>query len=158
VVDRWSRPRCQSLIFKRYRKYSALDLEAEADELFQSVLTKKFIPYVHDLVFYLKQRNVHVHLLSTNIEPVVKQYASYFQVPYSCLSLKDAVESEPIDFGMLNDFKWDMIKEYEPASTIVIADSTSDLPILNHVRYPVIVTKRIKSWMRLSGVRLIIVD
>ena len=155
TVDRFDRAKCQVLIFKLYRQYSASDIENGSAILFRQFLSKRFIAYVHDLVFYLKSQNVKIHLLSTNIEPIVREYGAYFSVPYSCLPLHAIIESETIDRVMLANFKGKSIKRFHPATTMAIADSLQDLPILSHVQYPIIVAKRIQPWMRAIDAKII---
>jgi predicted mannosyl-3-phosphoglycerate phosphatase (HAD superfamily) len=56
---------------------------------------------------------------------------------------------------MLANFKGKSIKKFHPTTTMAIADSPQDLPVLRQVQYPIIVAKRIRPWMRTIDAKII---
>lgn len=133
---------------RKFRAYSYEQLEVYAEMFFRDKLSKQFITPVHDLIFYLKDKGVQVTLLSTNFDLIVKQYGAYFQVPYVCLPVIATDTGIRIDFSELDGFKRKHIQHFDPATTIAIGDSKYDLPMLEHVHYPIIVAKKQKKWMK----------
>lgn len=133
---------------KKFGKYTYEQLERYAESFFDHKLRKQFIVPVHDLIFYLKDKGVQVTLLSTNFDLIVKQYGAYFQVPYVCLPVVAKDSGIQIDFSHLDGFKRNHIRHFDPATTIAIGDSKYDLPMLEHVHYPIIVAKKQKKWMK----------
>ncbi|MEC0182321.1 haloacid dehalogenase [Paenibacillus peoriae] len=134
-------------VLKKFKKYSYAQLEYYSKSFFEKSLKRKFISFTHDLIFHLKEKGVHVELLSTNFDLLVKQYGHYFDVPYSCLNVKPEGNGITIDFSNLDGFKGREIAKFDPAVTLSIGDSKYDLPALNHVDYPFVVAKKDEKWM-----------
>ncbi|MFC4767123.1 haloacid dehalogenase-like hydrolase, partial [Effusibacillus consociatus] len=99
------------------------------------------------LIVHLKKKGVKVVLLSHNIEPLIKQYAKYFNVPYVCLSVKPNGNRCEVDLSKLADFKLREIQKYDPSKTIAIGDSKHDFPVLNYVKYPIVVCHKKEKWI-----------
>lgn len=133
---------------RKFRKYAYEELENYAEMFFNEKLKQQFISPTHDLLYYLKEKGVQVTLLSTNFDLIVKQYSNYFQVPYLCLPVVKTDDGIRIDFSNLEGFKQRTMQQFEPASTIAVGDSKYDLPMLEHVHYPIIVTNKKKKWMK----------
>lgn len=149
AVDRLSRDWFNHIFVQRkFGKYTYEQLERYAERYFEEKLRKQFIVPVHDLIFYLKEKGVQVTLLSTNFDLIVKHYGTYFQVPYVCLPVVKHVSGIKIDFSQLNGFKRNYIQRLNPATTMAIGDSKYDLPMLEHVHYPIIVANKKKKWMK----------
>ncbi|MGG2196458.1 haloacid dehalogenase-like hydrolase [Paenibacillus validus] len=149
IVDFLSRDLFNRLFVQRkFRKYAYGQLEEYAEQFFQENLKQQFIVTVHDLIFYLREKGVRITLLSTNFDLIVKQYGAYFQVPYACLPVIKTDAGVQIDFSQLEGFKRNHIQRFDPATTIAIGDSKYDLPMLEHVHYPIIVAKKQKKWMK----------
>ena len=147
LLDFINRDWFQRAFYHRFHRYALQEIEKNAEELFESKYKQGFIAYTHDLIFYLKRNNVKVTLLSTNITPVVKLYGQYFDVPYICLPVDKREDGVRVNLDRLQDFKIRAAKQYEASKTIAVADSKHDLPVLNHVQYPFIVSKTKKKWM-----------
>jgi phosphoserine phosphatase len=149
AVDRLSRD-WFNLVFvqRKFGKYAYEQLENYAEKYFKEKLRKQFIVPVHDLIFYLKEKGVQVTLLSTNFDLIVKHYGAYFQVPYVCLPVVKQDSVIRIDFSQLTGFKRNYIQRLNPATTMAIGDSKYDLPMLEHVHYPIIVANKKKKWMK----------
>lgn len=148
LLDYFSREAFQRVFYRRYSEFSRSDIERESRQFFQEVLVHRFIPAARDLLVCLKERGVSVMLLSTNIEPVVREVAKCFDVPYVCLKLNESNGRALVDLGNLSRFKQREIERFNPETTIAIADSKHDLPVLMHARHAVVVAKRRKRWMR----------
>ena len=165
VMDKIDRARCQRLIYKLYRPYSKQTLDSEAKALFDEVLSHRFIHYVHDLLIHLKGKGVNVVLLSTNLDVVAKQYGEYFGVAYEGVSLNRLIQSSTSQYGepqkkassieYLDQFKKRFIKNFEQSKTLALADSIYDLPVLDYVDYPVLVTQKPQAWMKLQPHQII---
>lgn len=150
-LDFRDRERFQRAFYKRYHPFPLVRLEEEAVDFFERSLKRKFISHIHDLIFYLKKRNIEITLLSTNFEPVIRPIEAYFGVPYQCLKVNDCPSGCEVDLTELQDFKGRMIRRYDPAITMAVADSKHDLPVLRHVGHPVVVGQRQKTWMSRIG-------
>ncbi|NOV00341.1 HAD family hydrolase [Paenibacillus planticolens] len=137
----------QRAFYRRFHRYSLCEIETNSVELFESKYKQGFIRYTHDLIFYLKENNVNVTLLSTNITPIVRLYGQYFDVPYICLRADSHETGLRVNLDELKDFKINAAMEYDPLKTIAVADSKHDLPVLNYVQYPFIVSNNKKKWM-----------
>lgn len=148
VLDFLNRDWFQRFFYRSYRKNSLKELERYSEELFETKLVLKFIEEIHDLIFYLKSKNVKVELLSTSIEPVVKQYGHYFGVPFVGLKVLEDNNRLRVDCSSNKDFKLNHIKKYNQENTIAIADSKHDLKMLNYVDYPIVVCSREKGWFK----------
>lgn len=92
LLDFIDRDLFQSTFYRRFNRYSLREIEDNSEELFESKYKNGFIQYTHDLIFFLKENNVNVTLLSTNITPLVKQYGKYFDVPYICLRVEQQMK------------------------------------------------------------------
>lgn len=149
VVDHLSRDWFNYLFVRRkFRKYAYKQLEEYAEQFFNEKLKQQFIVPVHDLIFYLKEKGVQITLLSTNFDLIVKQYGAYFQVSYECMPVKQTDSGVQIDLSQLKNFKRNYILRFDPSTTIAIGDSKYDLPMLEHVHYPIIVAKKKRKWMQ----------
>ncbi|MED4600048.1 haloacid dehalogenase-like hydrolase [Paenibacillus validus] len=149
AVDRLSRDWFNHVFVQRkFGKYAYEQLEKYAQRYFEEMLKRQFIVPVHDLIFYLKEKGVQVTLLSTNFDLIVKHYGAYFQVPYVCLPVVKQDSRIRIDFSQLKGFKRNYIQRLNPAMTMAIGDSKYDLPMLEHVHYPIIVANKKKKWMK----------
>ncbi len=149
ILDLISRDWFNHLFVQRkFRKYTYEQLEIYAEMFFHESLKQQFISPIHDLIFYLKSKGVQITLLSTNFDLLVKQYGSYFEVPYVCLSVIKTDNGIRIDFSKLSGFKHNSIQHFDPALTMAVGDSKYDLPMLEHVHYPIIVAKKKKKWMQ----------
>lgn len=151
AVDFRNREAFQRLFYKRYGEFTVAEVEEDAAAFFGEVLSAKRIRSTHDLIPELKRRGIEVMLLSTNIEPVVKQVARYFGVSYTCLRLLESEGRACVDLEPLPDFKGRAIAAYEPSTTLAVADSKHDLPVLSYVEHPIIVADKRKRWMERVG-------
>jgi len=134
-------------VLRKFKSYSKDQLEQYAAAFFEKKLKHTFIRFTHDLIFYLKKQGVHVVLLSTNFDLIVKQYGAYFDVPYVCLQVQQKGSGITIDFSKLKGFKESEIRKFNPSDTLAIGDSKYDFPALDYVDYPLIVADKQKSWM-----------
>lgn len=148
TLDFVNRDWFQKAFYGNYSNYPLKELEHYAKGLFVRKLKSKFINEIHDLIFYLKSKNIKVHLLSTSIEPIVKQYGDYFGVPSTSLRVFEQGDSSRVDLASIKDFKLNHIKKYNPHTTIAIADSKHDFSVLNYVDYPIVVSSKEKGWMK----------
>jgi phosphoserine phosphatase len=152
LLDFIDRDLFQRAFYRRYDQFTMQEVEGNAKELFQKKYKKKFIAHTHDLIFYLKEKNISITLLSTNMDCVVKEYADYFQVSYICLQVKEMHNGRvQVNLEPLRDFKYRAAASFCAQSTIAVADSKHDLPVLNYVKFPLIVSNKRKSWM--SGLK-----
>lgn len=150
LLDFWKRERFQQVFYRNYANIPIGQLERRAYEFFEMKVKSSFIQPVHDLIFDLKRAGISVVLLSTSIEPIVKQYADYFQVPYVCLEARSENGATQIDLSSLSDFKLNYIRECgcDPCNTVSIADSKHDFDVLNYPKYAVVVNNRVPKWMK----------
>ncbi len=148
ILDFVNRDWFQKAFYGNYSNYPLKELEDYSKELFARKLQSKFITEIHDLIFYLKRKNMKVHLLSTSIEPVVKQYGDYFGVPFTSLRVIEQGDGSRVDLASIKDFKLNYIKTYNPHTTIAIADSKHDFNMLNYVDHPIVVSSKEKRWMK----------
>jgi phosphoserine phosphatase len=148
TLDFFSREKFQRTFYKNYRNTNLDEINRNAKNLFENVLKKKFIKDVHDLLFCFKNAGIKVVLLSTSIEPLMRQYGEYFDVPYECLRVFEDKNITTVDLSGLNDFKHNFIRKYDPKKTVSIADSKHDLPVLGYTSYSIIIGKSQKKWMK----------
>lgn len=148
ILDFINRDWFQKVFYRNYCNYSLLELEFYSKELFNRKLTGKFIKEIHDLIFYLKNKNVNVELLSTSIEPIIKQYGQYFGVSSKSIQVYEVNNKIMIDYDSIKDFKINNIKLFNKQNTIAIADSKHDFKILNYVENAVVVCSKEKSWFK----------
>lgn len=147
LLDLINRELFQKAFYKNYKKYTHNDLNEGGAELFNEILKNRFIQDVHDLIFYLKDCGIEVILLSTSIEPVVKEYGKYFNVKYKCLEVFESGGRAFVDLTNLKNFKENYIKIFNKDEIISIADSKHDKKVLMYSKYAIIVNKRTKKWM-----------
>jgi len=157
LIDFIDRDLFQKAFYKRYRNFTVQDIESNSTELFKIKYKGNFIERTHDLIFHLKEKNIGVTLLSTNINTIVREYAAYFEVPFICLEVKEKDGLAIIDLTHLNQFKYRAAQLFNQKTTMAIADSKHDLPVLNYVSYSMVVSDKKKSWMKkiTSSFRLI---
>lgn len=148
ILDFINRDWFQRVFYRNYCNYSLKELEFYAKELFEKKLRGKFIKEIHDFIFYLKNKNVNVELLSTSIEPIVKQYGYYFGVPFESIKIIETNNKLVINYSSIKDFKLNHIKKYDKRDTIAIADSKHDLQILNYADNAVVVCSKAKGWFK----------
>lgn len=138
----------QRVFYRRFGSFSLDELSRYGQLHFQEELQFRFHPYVHDLIIYLKESGVDVSLLSTSTEVTVGVFGEYFGIPYHCLQLKQGRDGCEVDLSGLDGFKRNYIEGFDPASTLAVADSKHDLPVLEYVHTPVVVASRKQRWMR----------
>ncbi len=148
ILDFINREKFQRAFYKNYHAYSVELIEAEALKLFNKKKTTRIITYTDALIHYLKQRNIHIVLLSTNIEPVVRLFAREYGVDYFCLSAIPLENGCKIDLKHLHNFKLTFARQYLSNSALSVADSKHDLSILDYTDYTIVVANRERSWMR----------
>lgn len=147
-LDALDRSLFQNVFYKRYYPFTSDAVISSGKEFFNKVLKYRFIPYTHDLLLYLKEREVNIILLSTALESVVKPLADYFGLPYHCPGLGSDSNKCRIDTSDLNNFKYDFIIKSSPKGLMVMADSRHDLPILTYAEFSVVVAKKRMRWMK----------
>ncbi|MDD9967741.1 MAG: HAD family hydrolase [Myxococcales bacterium] len=148
ALDAASRTRCQARVYGLYDRYERGQLETGAQDLFDHVLRHRFIRYIHDLVLHLQLRGVRVVLLSTNLDVVAQHYGAYFGVEARALPLATIHRNaRRLDF-LGADFKGQVMREFDPRRTLGVADSRHDLPVFRHADHSLIVTSRMRGWMR----------
>ncbi len=140
-LDKIDRSLFQCSFYKKLSRISFDELSYYGKHYFEEYLNNRFILYTHDLLFYLKNKGIEVILLSTAIDPVIKQLADYFSTPYTCIRVRSDQDNY-IDVLHIKDFKIHFISQFEAETMMVIADSKHDLEILRYSRYPVIVAKK----------------
>lgn len=155
ALDCLDRERFQKAFYRRFETFSRIEVCRWGAELAACRFPRRMIPYVHDLIFFLTARRVRVHILSTSIEPVVRPVAAYFNVTYHCLKVRDDRDNCVVDLTDLPDFKRRFMSRFDPETTMAVADSRHDLPVLSYVKYPMVVSTREKRWMKsLNGGRI----
>ncbi len=147
TLDYLSRDRFQRAFYKRYLKIPISEVESSAKELFEQKYKRRFIRSTYSIITFLKEHDVKVTLLSTNIDCMVRHIASYLDVPYKCLRTKAKGKFTEVDLSELENFKFNEIKRFTPSTTIAIADSKHDLCVLKYVDFPMIVSNKKKRWM-----------
>ncbi len=147
LLDFFNRELFQKAFYKNYNKYTLNDLNKGGRELFNEILKNRFIQDIHDLIFYLKDKGIEVILLSTSIEPVIKEYGKYFNIKYKCLEVFESGGRAFVDLTHLKNFKENYIKMFNKDEIISIADSKHDKKVLMYSKYAIIVNKRTKKWM-----------
>lgn len=149
MLDFFNRGWFAKMFVNRFSSFSKKDLEQGAKEFFEKKLKKRFIKQVHDMVFFFRDNGVNVYLLSCTIEPIVKCYGEYFEVPYRCISVLEKDDKVKVDLSNFTNFKENFVYSFDPDCTVTIADSKHDIPILKYCRFSIIVTNnRIRNWMR----------
>ena len=156
LLDAIDRSLFQRAFYKRYYAFTHEEVVSSGKAFFNDVLRHRFIPYTHDLLFFLKERDVKVVLLSTALESVVKPLADYFGLPYHCPGIGSDNERCGINTSGLCDFKYYFIIKSDPKGLMVIADSRHDLPILTYAEFPVVVAKKRMRWMKQTGGKIVI--
>lgn len=156
LLDEIDRSMFQKAFYKRYGSYTLEKIRHYSREFFHHELKNNFISYVHDLLFFLKKRDVKVILLSTALEPVVQCFSDYFDLPFHCPELKSYDNGCRVDMSNLADFKYYYIVKSASKGLMVIADSRHDLPILKYSEYPVIVANKRERWMKQIQGQLVI--
>ncbi|HEY0828552.1 MAG TPA: HAD family hydrolase [Bacilli bacterium] len=146
-LDYLDRDLFQKAFYRRYQEFNKNDIEYYAEQLFQERYRNNFIPFVHDSISYLKEKGIHVTLLSTNMDVVVNHYSRYFDVPSICLKMNESNSLATVDLSGINEFKLNAAKKFDAEKTIAIADSKHDLPVLNYVAFPLVVSNKKKKWM-----------
>lgn len=147
LIDKCNRNLAQKLTYKLYANYDATTLKRGANDLFETHLKQRFIPEVHDLIFYLKKKNVNITLLSTNIAPIAKLYAKYFECDFYALPLDVVYKTHARKHYIDSNFKQQVIKHFDSSSTLAVADSIYDMSVFKHSKFNVVVCKDIKKWM-----------
>lgn len=135
-------------VLKKFKRYSYSELDEYSRLFFEEKLKSRFIRFTHDLIFHLKKEGVRVSLLSTNFDLLIKHYARYFDVEYTCLKVIDEGNEISIDFSNLDGFKENEIRKFDPTKTLSIGDSKYDLPALKYVNYPFVVASKDSKWMK----------
>lgn len=131
-------------------------MESYCKDCFAEIIINLFIPETIELIDYFKKNNVKIVLLSMSIDPLVKQYSEYFNVPYYCLRVNDESGKAVVDLSNQKNFKFNIIQKYDPAKTVVIADSKHDLPILRYCKYPIVISHKKNAWISLLENPLVI--
>ncbi|XEC95172.1 haloacid dehalogenase-like hydrolase [Paenibacillus tarimensis] len=152
LLDFINREWFQRAFYRRYHEFSYDQIEEASEMLFQQKCSSSLIEVTHDLIGYLKERNVNVVLLSTNIDSMVRLYANFYGVSYMSLSLLQKGTQSIVLLNDLENFKLRSASCYPPASVMAVADSKHDLPVLNYAAYSIVVANRRKAWMsKISG-------
>lgn len=148
LLDFFDREAFQRAFYRRYSRFTTEEMERLAVPFFDEVLKPKLIPSTSQLVSHFKIEGLGVVLLSTNMEPVVRQVAHHFDVPYFCLKVIKSPGGSLVDLSELTDFKLHVARSFHAQSTIAVADSKHDLPVLKYVKYPFVVSKKKQSCER----------
>jgi phosphoserine phosphatase len=147
ILDYFNRDRFQQAFYHRYSGFTPDELELHAAAFFEEVLKPKLISPTSNIVNQLKHLGIDIVLLSTNFEPVVRQVAKHFGVPYYCLKVVKSRYGSQVDLSELTDFKLNKVSQYAADTTIAIADSKHDLHVLSYVKYPMVVSEKRRAWM-----------
>lgn len=147
MLDKIKRSLCQQRLYSLYAPYSDQTLELNAQDLFDRVLSKRFIKPTHDLVFHLKARGVKVILLTTNLDIVAQQYGDYFDVPIIAIPSNKLRDKSSLKSILESDLKAVNIESLLGNKTLGIGDSKYDCPVFDKVDHSIIVAKRKKPWM-----------
>lgn len=148
LLDRRDRAQAQQKIYALYRDYSPGRLEVMSKRLFDDLLVSRLFPQTIELIEYLQGRGISIILLSSNMEQVARQYATHLAVDkcYAVPLEKICGDVAPANyFAQFKERKLAQIQGAEHA--LIIADSFHDLPILQKTRHPVVVTKKMDTWM-----------
>lgn len=151
VLDAWNREWFQRAFYKRYHEFSIEQIEAEAERLFQQKCQHSLISHTDQLIQCLLQHQVSITLLSTNIEPMVKRFASRYGIEYACLRVDRHGPCAQVNLENLRDFKYRCAVSYPSSSLLAVADSKHDLPVLQQATFAVVISNRRSPWMRRIG-------
>ncbi len=151
IYYRWLDARSRLLFQKRFfRRYERLPYDGVcrwSARYAQTALQHRSIVPVRELLDHLKSRGVAVSILSTGITPVVEPIAAALGVSCNCIEVKNVNGRCEVSLEALEGFKERIIEAFDPACTIAVADSRHDLPILQRVRFPVVVAGKYRAWM-----------
>jgi phosphoserine phosphatase len=156
LIDRIDRPTFQRLFFRRYHRFSVGELMAAAHDYFTTHSHVIILPGTAALLEWLKQEGIYIEIHSTNLVPIVAQFARHFDVPYAAVQVEDVPSGCRIRTDGLRSFKLDALQPFSLSHTAVIADSRSDLPALRAVAYPVLVSDDVPQWSK--SLDMLIVD
>ena len=148
LLDYFNRELFQKSFYRLYCSFSVEVIENAAEHIFRKKCASSRIEYTHHLIKYLKERDVHITLLSTNIEPMVKRFANEYNVSYACLPFHSKGLRCLVQLDSLRDFKLHYISQYPSSSVLAVADSKHDLPVLCYADYSIVIADQPKPWMK----------
>jgi len=151
MLDALNREWFQRAFYKRYHEFSIEQIEAGAEQLYRQKCQHSLIVPTDQLIKCLRQHHISITLLSTNIDPMVRRFASHYGVDYTCLRVDNHGSCTQVNLETLRDFKYRYAASYPSSSLLAVADSKHDLPVLQQAAFAVVISNRRSSWMRRIG-------
>ena len=148
LLDKRNRALAQQKIYALYSHYDQAYLNQMSERLFNERLSQRIFPEAVALIERLQASDLPIIFLSTNLDPIICQYARHFGVSQYYAIPLDKICGIVADLHFFSRFKAEMFKEIKGScDALVVADSKSDLPILRRAKIPVIATKKVRPWM-----------
>lgn len=148
ILDRMDRATFQTLFFRWYERYSLDKLRQAGVSSFDSQGRHLIIDGTAKLLQWLVNKGVQVEIHSSNIEPFVEPFARCFGVQCVAIPVQESPTGCRVEIDSIKDFKINQLKKYDPRHVAVIADSSSDLPALQSVAFPLVVKPKLPAWAR----------
>lgn len=148
LLDRWSRPHAQSIIYRWYERYTDEELLEWSSLLFRERLLAKCYPAVRDWLYELRRRQVEITFISTNLEPVAQAYAHHFGGACRAVSLaklRKLSGAERINYLELR--KQRAVVGITGNIVLGVGDSRYDEALLSVADYGVVIRKKAAGWM-----------
>ncbi|SEQ58827.1 HAD family hydrolase [Neolewinella agarilytica] len=148
VLDWWSRPRMQRLVYSWYARYTDEALRNWSSTLFAERLLGKCYPAVVEWLEALQAEGAEIFFVSTNIAPVVVAYSDHFGGFGKGVELGALFRrSRKGQVRHLADFKQNSINEMNKNIALAVGDSTYDLPMLKVAAKGVVIGQARQLWM-----------
>lgn len=139
-TDKFYRPLVQLVIYNFYLRLSDHEILSNANEFIEVFLDERLIPRTVSILKNLRENNVDIVIVSSNLDAIVKPIARYFKVDYTGINLlyyRTLKFKEKLSY--LANFKNKELNRINTEKSLGIGDSKYDKPIFNAVNYSILV-------------------